>query len=109
MGHSQLDKMNAAKLTTRVTVSQAINQSNRENDNPENQDEHWKRGQSEMMTGRFTVVEGVPGIWLQHIRSMLYDAASLNTLGLKLLRETNVTGQGLRDMVDSVHLQIGLI
>lgn len=62
-----------------------------------------------MMTGRFTAVEGVPGVRLQHIRSVLRDAASLHTLGLRLLRETDVTGQGLGDVVHAVHLQTGLI
>lgn len=61
------------------------------------------------MTGRFTAVEGVPGVWLQHIRSVLHDAASFKTLGLRLLWEMDVTGQGLGDVVHTVHLQIGLI
>lgn len=90
-------------------MSQTANQSVGENDTPENQDEDRNRGQSEMMTGRFTAVEGVPGVRLQHIRSVLHDAAALQTLRLRLLWETNVTGQGLGDVVHTVHLQIGLV
>lgn len=63
----------------------------------------------EMMNGRFTAIEGVPGIWLQHISSMQDGTASLQTLRLCLHWETDVTGQGLRDVVHAVHLQIGLI
>lgn len=85
------------------------NQAFRENDRPENQDEDRKRGQPEMMNGRFTAIEGVPGIRLQHISSMQDGTASLQTLRLWLLWETDVTGQGLRDVVHTVHLQIGLI
>lgn len=62
-----------------------------------------------MMTGRFTAVKGVPGVRFKHIRSVLHDASSFHTLGLRLLWETDVTGQGLRDMVHAVHLQIGLV
>ncbi len=62
-----------------------------------------------MMTGSFTAVEGVPGVRLQHIRSVLHDAAPLQTLRLRLLWETDVTGQGLGDVVHAVHLQIGLV
>lgn len=62
-----------------------------------------------MMTGRFTAIEGVPGVRLQHIRPVLHDAASLQTLGLRLRRQTDVTGQGLGDVVHAVHLQIGLV
>lgn len=62
-----------------------------------------------MMNGRFTAVEGVPGIRLQHISSVQHGTASLQTLRLGLLRETDVTGQGLRDVIHTVHLQIGLI
>lgn len=62
-----------------------------------------------MMTGRFTAIEGVPGVRLEHICSVLRDAASLHTLGLSLLWEMDVTGQGLRDVVDTVHLQTGLV
>ncbi len=62
-----------------------------------------------MMTGRFTAIEGVPGVRLQHIRSVLRDAASLRTLGLRLLWETDVTGQGLWDVIHTIHLQIGFI
>lgn len=58
---------------------------------------------------RFTAVEGVPGVRLQHIRSVLRDAASLQTLGMRLHWETDVTGQGLGDVVHTVHLQIGLV
>lgn len=63
----------------------------------------------EMMNGRFTAIEGVPGIRLQHISSMQDGTASLQTLRLCLHWETDVTGQGLRDVVHAVHLQIGLI
>lgn len=62
-----------------------------------------------MMNGRFTAIEGVPGIRLQHISSMQDGTASLQTLRPCLLWETDVTGQGLRDVVHTVHLQIGLI
>lgn len=62
-----------------------------------------------MISGRFTAVEGVPGVWLQHIRSMPHDAASIQALGLRLLWETDVTGQGLGDVVHTVHLEIGLV
>lgn len=61
------------------------------------------------MTGRFTAVESVPGVWLQHICSVLHDAAPVKPLGMKLLWEMDVTGQGLGDVVHTVHLQIGLI
>lgn len=90
-------------------MSQTVNQSVRENDRPEKGDEDRNRGQHEMMSGRFTAVEGVPGVWLQHIRSVLRDASSLQTLRRRLLWETDVTGQGLRDVVDAVHLQVRLV
>lgn len=63
----------------------------------------------EMMTGRFTAVEGVPGVRLQHIRSVLHAAASLQTLRQRHLWETDVTGQGLGYVIHAVHLQIGLV
>lgn len=62
-----------------------------------------------MMSGRFTAVEGVPGVRLQHVCPVLHDAASLHTLRLRLHWETDVTGQGLRDVIHNVHLQIGLV
>lgn len=63
-----------------------------------------------MLSGRFTVVESVSGIRLQHICSVLRDGASLRTLGSQnLLRETGVTRQGLSDVIDAVHLQTGLV
>lgn len=61
------------------------------------------------MTVRFTAVEGVPGVRLQHIRSVLHGTASPQTLELSLRWETDVTGQGLGDVVHTVHLQIGLV
>lgn len=75
----------------------------------DNMGEDGHRRQSVMLSGRFTVVESVPGIWLQHICSVLHDGASPRTLGQNLLRETDVTRQGLRDVIDAVHLQIGLV
>lgn len=58
----------------------------------------------------FTVEEGVPGVWLQHICSVVRGAAApLQTLRLSVLWETAVTGQGLWDVIHSVHLQAGLV
>lgn len=65
--------LNASKLSARETDNLSV----RKDDKPENQDEDRKREQPEMMTGRFTAVEGVPGVWPQHISSVLHDAASL--------------------------------
>lgn len=62
-----------------------------------------------MMSGRFTAVEGIPGVWLQHIGSVLREAAAFPALRLRVLWETDVTGQGLGDVVHAVHLQIRLI
>lgn len=62
-----------------------------------------------MMRGRFTAVESVSGVWLQHICSVLHGSAPVKPLWMKLLREMDVTGQGLGDVVHTVHLQIGLI
>lgn len=73
----------------------------------EGEDRHGR--QSVIWSGRFTVVESVPGIRLQHICSVLRDGASLRTLGQNLLGETDMTRQGLRDVIDAVHLQIGLV
>lgn len=61
------------------------------------------------MMGRFTAVEGVPGVRLQHVGSVLRDAASLQTLRLRLFWQTDVTGKGLGDVVHVVHLEIGLV
>lgn len=65
--------------------------------------------QAVMLSGRFTVVESVPGIRLQHICSVPHDGASLRARRQNLLRETDVTRQGLRDVIDAVHLQTGLV
>lgn len=96
--------------TESQTVGQTLHQTIRENDRPDNQDEDEKmRGQWEMMTVGFTAIKGVPGVRLEHVCSVLLHAASLHTLGLSLLWEMDVTGQGLRDVVDTVHLQTGLV
>lgn len=56
-----------------------------------------------------TAIEGVPGIRPQHVGSVLHDGASLWPLRPRLFRETDVTGQGLGDVVHSVHLKTRLI
>lgn len=62
-----------------------------------------------MMTVGFTAIESVPGVRLQHICPMLRDAAARETLALNIAWKAHVTGQGLGDVVHTVHLQIGLI
>lgn len=59
---------------------------------------------------RFTVEEGVPGVWLQHICPVVRGAAApLQAPRLNVLWETAVTGQGLWDVIHAVHLQAGLV
>lgn len=59
---------------------------------------------------RFTVKKGIPGVRLQHICSMVRGAAApLQILRMNVVWQTAVTGQGLRDVIHTVHLQAGLI
>lgn len=86
--------LSAAKLTARETVSQAVDQREKMTGRKIRMRKE-KRWQPETIAVRFTAVEGVPGVRLQHIRPVLRDAPSP-----ALLWETDVTGQGLGDVID---------
>lgn len=69
-----------------------------------------KRKEKSNSNCRFTVEKGIPGVGFQHICSMVCGAdGPLLILRLNVVWQTAVTGQGLRDVIHTVHLQAGLI
>lgn len=70
---------------------------------------YGKGKQGKILNDRHTAVESIPGVWPQHISSMRCDNVSFQTLWPKLCWEMDVTGQSLRDVIHTVHLQTGLI
>ena len=61
----------------------------------------------------FTSVEGVPGIWFQHVGRVLRSAPPAGPLTGRGVGVggggRGVAGQGLGDVVHTVHLQTGLV